>query len=52
VAEYKHSRNGKARHAPLSHEKELAVRGEERPASPGEEIGRARAEKLGDRNSG
>ena len=32
------------RHAPLVHEKNLAMGREERPASPGEEIGRARAE--------
>ena len=52
VTEDEHGRNGKARHAPLSHENELAMRGEERPASPGEEIGRARAEKLDDGNNG
>jgi hypothetical protein len=42
MTKYEHGRNRKVRHAPLVHEKNLAMGREERPAGSGEDIGRAR----------
>ena len=52
MTKYEHGRNRKVRHAPLVHEKNLAMGREERPAGSGEDIGRARAEESGDRYNG
>ena len=52
VPENKHSRDGKARHAPLGHEEYLTVRGEKSPASARKKIRRTRTKEMSHRHNG